>query len=299
MDQPKISIITPSFNQAGFIEDTLESVANQTYSSVEHFVVDGGSEDGTVGILKGYEQQYDLQWSSEPDEGQSDAINKGFERAKGDIVAWLNSDDTYFDVDVLARVAEYFEQHDADVIYGDLVYIDQHSVVTAIDARPDFDPQKLPYRILIGQPATFFRRQVVEEEKLDIELDYSMDYEYWLRLSERFTFLHVDDILAGFRSYPDQKSQDQSAMAAELESILTEYSSELQSGPSVVLDNLSTEVRRLVRGAQLTYQLHRSPPDLAFQGDLAPLPRMLLNLGPGFDDVFKAWHRWRSGGASG
>ncbi|MDX1745971.1 MAG: glycosyltransferase family 2 protein, partial [Halobacteriales archaeon] len=305
MTSPRLSIVTPSYNQAEFIADTLESVRNQVEVDIEHLVLDGGSTDGTRSILEDHEtavenlDSYQLTWTSEPDEGQSEAINKGFERVTGDVVAWLNSDDVYFDVNTLSRVAGYFERYDDDVIYGDLARINRDSVVTAVDPRPRFDRSKLPYRILLGQPATFFRRRVVDAEKLDTELDYGMDYEYWLRLAEQFSFRYVPDLLAGFRSYPTQKSRDQTAMAAELESILTEYADYTRGSGAVIFDNLSAEVRRLVRGVKLTYELHRTPPELAFDGELASLPVMVRNLGPETDDVRKAWRRWRSGGASG
>ena len=304
MPDPHFSIVTPSYNQAEFIGDTLDSVAKQTYSHVEHFVVDGGSTDGTVDILRDHEttsasdDSYSFRWVSEPDEGQSDAINEGFERATGDIVAWLNSDDVYFDPNVLSRVAGYFNRYDADIVYGDLAYLDQYSTVTEIDVRPNFDREKLPYRILIGQPATFFDRGVVEAEQLDTSLDYSMDYEYWLRLAERFDFRHVSDVLAGFRSYETQKSQDQAAMAAELDSILTEYQTG-HGGAGVILDNAETEIKRLGRAVTVTCRMHQNQLELAFDGEFAPLRTMLSNLGPGVDDATKAWRRWRSDGTSG
>lgn len=304
MARPRISIVTPSYNQAEFIGDTLASVSNQDYADVEHLVMDGGSTDGTVELLRDHEaatesdETYDFRWVSEPDEGQSDAINKGFERTNGEYVAWLNSDDVYFDVDVFGRVREHFERTGADVVYGDLAYVDRDATVTEVDVRPDFDAGKLPYRILIGQPATFFRREVVDAETLDTTLDYSMDYEYWLRLAEQFEFSHVPDVLAGFRTYEAQKSQDQTAMAAELEDILTDYPA-ARGGVSVVVDNAVTELRRLARAGRVTYAMHRDPPELAFDGEFAPLGTMLANLGPGVDDVTKAWRRWRSGGASG
>jgi glycosyltransferase involved in cell wall biosynthesis len=299
MDYPSVSVVTPSYNQAEFIRDTLDSIKRQTHPNVEHIVMDGCSTDGTLEILRDYEDTYDLTWDSEPDEGQSDAINKGFERASGDIIAWLNSDDPYFDVEALSRVAEYFERHDADVIYGDLVYVDEASTVTAVDVRPDFDADKLPYRILIGQPATFFRREVVEAEKLDTDLKYSMDYEYWLRLAQQFEFRHVRDVLAGFRTYEAQKSQDQEAMAAELKSILTEYAHQNHVGIGTVLDNAGTELTRYLRALRVTYDLHRNPPEFAFDGELAPLGGMVRAVGPSVEDVSKAWRRWRTGGASG
>lgn len=301
MTNPAISIVTPSYNQADFIRDTLDSVENQTCPDVEHIVMDGGSTDGTLDILREYDEHedYELTWISEADEGQSDAINKGFERASGEIVAWLNSDDVYFDTGVLDRVERHFRNSEADVIYGDQCYIDRESTVTAVDARPDFDADKLPYRILIAQPATFFRRHVVKEERLDTDLEFSMDYEYWLRLSTEYRFEHVPDLFAGFRSYPAQKSQDQEAMAGELQEILTEYAGGDNRSPTDVLENIGTELRRTLRAALVTYRLHRNPPELAFDGELAPLTTMLTNVGPGLGDVSKAWRRWRSKGESG
>lgn len=304
MTRPRISVVTPSYNQAEFIQDTLASVARQDYGDVEHLVMDGGSTDGTVELLREHaeatndDSSYTFRWVSEPDDGQSDAINQGFERTTGESVAWLNSDDVYFDPGVLGRAADQFQRTGADVIYGDLAYIDRKSTIVEVDVRPDFDAGKLPYRILIGQPATFFRREVVDAERLDTSLDYSMDYEYWLRLAERFEFAHVTDVWAGFRSYEAQKSQDQAAMAAELKNILSEYPTD-RDGPSVVVDNAAVELQRLARAVRATYSMHRNPPELAFDGDLAPLGTMLANLGPSTGDVMKAWRRWRSGGTSG
>lgn len=302
MSDTEISIITPSYNQSEFIKDTLDSVRNQTHDSVEHLVFDGGSDDGTVEILQEYEgtggDGYELTWVSDEDDGQSDAINRGFKRAEGDIVAWLNSDDVYFDVNVLTRVADHFGRSEAKVLYGDQCYINQDSTITAVDVRPDFDARKLPYRILISQPATFFQRDVVKSEKLDTKLQYSMDYEYWLRLSETYQFEHVRDVFAGFRSYPEQKSQDQESMATELQAILTEYANNERAEP-VLFENLSVEINRALRAAILTFRLSRNPPQLAFDGGFSPLWMMIKSLGPGQDDVTKAWRRLRSSGASG
>ena len=103
-DLPLVSIVTPSYNQGKFIEDTILSVKNQSYPNIEHIVVDAGSTDGTLKILRKYEKEYNLKWVSEPDEGQSDAVNKGFEMAKGEIVDWINSDDVYFDTMTISYV---------------------------------------------------------------------------------------------------------------------------------------------------------------------------------------------------
>jgi glycosyltransferase involved in cell wall biosynthesis len=299
MTQPLVSIVTPSYNQARFIEDTLDSIKNQTYSNVEHIVMDGGSDDGTVEILEEYEDTYNLQWVSEPDDGQSDAINRGFGRADGDIVAWLNSDDVYFDVGVIRRIVEYFQRYDEDIIYGDLVYISEDSTIEAIDLRPPFDATKLPYRILIGQPATFFRSDVVADEKLRVDLQFSMDYEYWLRLAQKYSFGHVDDVLAGFRAYEAQKSQDREAMAAELREVFGDYEYPDRGTVEMLLDNGRIEAARLARAALVTYELHRELPPLAFDGQLAPLSTMLANLGPDASDAAKVYRRFRSEGETG
>lgn len=301
MDRPLVSIVTPSYNQAQFIKDTLDSVRNQTYDHVEHVVMDGGSDDGTVEILEKYEEydDYDLRWVSESDDGQSDAINRGFKRADGDIVAWLNSDDVYFDVGVLRRVIEYFQRYDEDIIYGDLAYLNKDSTIEAIDVRPSFDATKLPYRILIGQPATFFRDEVVAEEKLRVDLHFSMDYEYWLRLAQNYSFRHVEDVLAGFRAYEAQKSQDRKAMAAELREVFTKYEYPDRETVKTLIENGRVEASRLARAAVVTYDLHRELPPLAFDGRPVPLSTMLANLGPDASDVVKAFRRLRTEGQTG
>ncbi|MCK4733699.1 MAG: glycosyltransferase, partial [Methanophagales archaeon] len=118
-DKTLVSIITPSYNQGRFIEDALLSVKNQDYPNIEHIIVDGGSIDNTLEILRKYENEYNLRWISEPDEGQSGAVNNGFRMAKGEIIGWVNSDDGYFDVSAISSVVKYFDKYKgADVIYG-------------------------------------------------------------------------------------------------------------------------------------------------------------------------------------
>ncbi|AOW80041.1 hypothetical protein HTSR_0855 [Halodesulfurarchaeum formicicum] len=288
--------MTPSYNQADFITDNLESIKRQTHPNVEHLVIDGESTDGTVDILRRYEDKYDLVWRSEPDEGQSDAINKGFELAEGEIVGWLNSDDVYFDTGVLKRVCDHFARTDADIIYGDLAYIDGDSYVTEVDVRPDFDVSKLPYRILIGQPATFFRREVVQDNRLDTTLNFGMDYDFWIRLSRHFEIRHVRDILAGFRVHELQKTEDEAATAEEVEEMLKRHydSTDFERGLSMLADNAWTEADRAFAALVATYKLHRDPPILAFNGEFASFSEMLTNLGPSVRDIQKVLRRsWR------
>ncbi len=212
--EPIVSVVTPSYNQAEYIRDTLKSVQAQSYDRVNHVVVDGESDDGTLDILREYDD--DITWVSEPDEGQSDAINKGFNMTDGDIIGWLNSDDVYFDTEALARVVSYFDRYDADVIYGNIVLLDAESNVKKVHAVPEFDYRKLLRYCFIEQPALFFRSSVLEEERLDTDLAYVMDYEFWLRLARDYEFRHVGDILAGDRNHSQRKIlKDREAMQAE------------------------------------------------------------------------------------
>jgi glycosyltransferase involved in cell wall biosynthesis len=295
MGASTISVITPSYNQSNYLRDNLQSVGCQSHNSVEHLILDGDSDDGTTEIIEEYEKNSDHEvwWRSEPDDGQSAAINEGFDRASGSIVGWLNSDDVYFDTTTLSRVKRWFDRTGADVIYGDLAYVDSRSRVTEVDVRPEFDREKLAYRIVIGQPATFFRREVVKSEQLDVGLNYCMDYEFWIRLSRNYDIRHVRDVLAGFRRHEAQKTDDMSPVNAEVKTMLDRYSDELPEPQRVLLNNASTELQRIVQGGRETVSLHRNEPELAFDGELAPLSQMLLNLGPELGDVRKALRRWR------
>jgi len=213
MIAPKISIVTPSYNQASFIEEALHSVKNQNYPSLEHIVVDGASTDRTVSILQEYSQKPDwqhLRWVSEPDQGQSDALNKGFRMASGEIVGWLNSDDLYrsscFD-----NVAEAFSSHpDVDVLYGDYTWIDEKGQLLQIRREIEFNRFVLLYHRTncVPSPSSFFRRRIFDEGNfIDVTYHYSMDWEFFLRLVHRgYRFRHLAELLADFRWQPDSKS---------------------------------------------------------------------------------------------
>ena len=209
---PRISIITPSFNQADFIETTILSVLGQEYPHLEYIVVDGGSTDGTLDILRKYETQ--LTWSSEEDRGQAHAINKGLARAGGEVVAFLNSDDVYAPGALLAT-GEYFAAHPgAWWLTGKCAIVDDQGceIRKLITAYKHFWLQFRSYGVLqimnfISQPATFWRRSLVEQiGSLNEDLQYTMDYEYWLRIG-RCHRLHVlPQRLAGFRMHALSKS---------------------------------------------------------------------------------------------
>lgn len=208
MSPPLVSIVTPSYNQAQFLEETILSVKGQDYPNLEHIVVDGGSTDGTVEVLSRYENEYNLRWTSEPDEGQSDAINKGFRRARGEIIGWLNSDDTYLP-QAIHKAGACFEAHPGiDWVYGDGYLIDAQSRVLRMwKARP-FSLKALLYvGQFICQPAVFFRRRALEVVgPLDSALHFTMDYDFFIRLGRQCKSVYLPELLATRRLTLDAKS---------------------------------------------------------------------------------------------
>lgn len=209
-----ISVITPSFNQGPFIEKTIQSVLSQPIE-VEYTIFDAGSKDNTLDILKKYETR--LKWVSEPDDGQSDAVNKGIRSTKGDIIAWINSDDIYLD-DILREVRDFFERHPSvGVVYGDAWYIDENDKTLGPYSTEEWDLERLKETCFICQPAAFFRRTAVEQAGLlDATLQYCMDYEFWLRLGLRgIQFVHLPKYLAASRLYPDNKTMKQKTFVLE------------------------------------------------------------------------------------
>jgi hypothetical protein len=202
---PLVSIVTPSYNQGRYIEETIQSVLNQDYPNLEYIVVDGGSSDNTIEILKKYEGR--LTWMSEKDRGQADAINKGFHMAKGEIVAWLNSDDTYLPGAVCKSV-QYLEAHpEVGMLYGEGYHIDEDGEVIERYYTEPFDYHRLSELCFICQPTVFLRAEVVRTiGPLDITLDYCLDYEYWMRIAKRFRIAYLDKYLANSRLYLDTKT---------------------------------------------------------------------------------------------
>lgn len=209
MLRPKstISIVTPSFNQAEFIEETIQSVLHQEYPGVEYIIIDGGSEDGSENIIRKYEDQLTF-WVSEPDAGQTDAINKGLRHATGDIVAYINSDDSYCPGTFL-KIAEYFEQnHDVAMVYGDVLRTDRNG-----EYLTTFRPSKLNFtkwlgdRFHIPQPAVFFRHCILDEiGYFDPRYQLGMDKEYWTRIMLNYRVGYLPEILAKMRIYKEAKS---------------------------------------------------------------------------------------------
>ncbi|MBI5083068.1 MAG: glycosyltransferase [Acidobacteria bacterium] len=207
MRDPLVTIVTPSFNQAEFIEATIESVLAQDYPHIEYIVVDGGSSDGTAAIVAGYAGR--LQWISEPDRGQTHAINKGFQRARGEIVAWLNSDDLLMPGAVSAAVEAFGRSPETGAVYGDGLCIDRHGAVTMpFPATAEFNLWRLAWLCdYILQQATFFRRSAVEQVGwLDESLHWAMDWDILTRLGKRFGLPYLARDLGCLREYGETKT---------------------------------------------------------------------------------------------
>lgn len=212
---PLVSILTPSFEQARWLDDNLRSVEAQTYSSIEHVVMDGGSTDATVDILRGRARE-GLIWASETDKGQSDAINRAFARSSGEIIGWLNSDDAYFSSDVVARVVQVFQDSpEVGVVYGHAALVNAGGKVLHVLWTPPFASALIRAYDLICQPTVFVRRSILgREDFVDPDFDYMMDWELWLHLARRTRFRRVDRILAIDRHHLQRKSYTRPDLAA-------------------------------------------------------------------------------------
>ncbi|GAB4532319.1 MAG: hypothetical protein Fur0018_20880 [Anaerolineales bacterium] len=208
MTEPRISIITPSYNQADFLEATIQSVLTQDYPAVEYLIVDGGSTDGSADIIRRYAAHL-AWWVSEPDQGQADAIRKGLARATGEVLAWLNSDDVYLSAHVLSRVAACFRENpQAAVVTGEGQRIDGRGrPLRDIHIPPAWlHPEALRYRNAVLQPATFIRRGALEQVHLDTSLHYAFDWDLWIQLARQGAWLHVPEAWAGYRWWGENKT---------------------------------------------------------------------------------------------
>jgi glycosyltransferase involved in cell wall biosynthesis len=205
-DTPFVSIVTPSFNQGRFLDDCIASVQRQTYREVEHVIADGGSTDETLDVL-GRAPPH-VRWTSEPDRGQADAINKAYAQASGDIVGWLNSDDAYFDRRAIAGAVDVFARRpEVDLVYGHAALVGADNEVLQLLWAPRFSARLFRYANFIVQPTAFVRRSALGETLVDESFDFVVDRELWLRLlHEGRRFERLDLVVAIDRHHGTRKS---------------------------------------------------------------------------------------------
>lgn len=204
----RVSIVTPSFNQAPFLEATIQSVLGQRGVEIEYLLVDGGSTDGSLDIIRRYADRL-AWWTSEPDRGQTDALNKGFARATGSILAWLNSDDTY-EPGAVAEAAAFLDAHpEVGMVYGDANFIDEAGqVIGRFNARQTDYTRLMRGAVYVPQQAAFFRAELWRQvAPLDPDFYFAMDYDLWVRLAKISRLQYLPGRLwANFRLHGSAKS---------------------------------------------------------------------------------------------
>lgn len=211
-DQPLVSVVTPSYNQAPFLEETIASVLDQEYRRIEYIIIDGGSTDGSQDIIRHHAHQL-AHWKSESDLGQTDAINKGFALASGSILAWLNSDDTYNPSAVSEAVAYLQDNPEVGMVYGNAYYIDERGNQVGRYPAKATDYKGLRRGVnTVCQQSMFFRASLWREVgPLDPSFFYAMDYDLWVRIARIAPIAFHDQYWSNFRLHSDSKSMTAAA----------------------------------------------------------------------------------------
>lgn len=201
---PRLTIVTPSYNQGKFLEATIRSVLLQGYPNLEYIIIDGGSTDNSVETIKKYEN-YLFYWHSKADKGQADAINQGLETSTGEIIGWINSDDVYVQ-GTFYKIVKAFHYHpDYIVVHGNRILINKKGDVTGLIALPPFEPKTLIYNVC-SETAFWQRSAMKQAGLLKSELQFAIDLEFFGRLYQYGKFLKLNDYLGYFRCYPETKS---------------------------------------------------------------------------------------------
>ena len=272
---PLVSIVTPSYNQAIYLEDTLRSVLNQDYPRIEYIVIDGGSTDGSQEIIQRYADRL-AYWTSEPDSGQADAINKGLRRTTGEIVAWLNSDDMYMADAVQEAVEALDASPEAGMVYADGLMVDAGGCLLDPHRYRTYDVLDLLCFEVLLQPTVFMRRKALEEAGyLGEDYHLVLDHELWIRIASRHPIAHVSSFWAVERTHADAKTVAQAAgWVTEAERFLARAEASEDLGPIIkshrrrVLGSLDTfAARRLIDArryreavGRMTKAFYRYPP---------------------------------------
>ncbi len=259
---PKITVVTPSFNQARFLERTILSVLGQRYPRLEYIIVDGGSSDGSVAVIERFSNRL-ASWISEPDRGQADAINKGFDRSTGEVLAWLNSDDTYTPGALLAVGRAFASDPEMDVLHGNVHVIDAEDRRLATNKSVPFraracllEAQTLP------QSSTFWRRDLFfRAGKLNPDLHYVLDPDLWLRFAGLGArFVRTRAVLSNYRDHPFERKCAGSYTRVPIAQWAREWRALQARGLSVTPGTMRY---RVLRGLDLAWRLGR----LVLQGD--------------------------------
>ena len=238
LQYPLVSIVTPTYNQSAFLRETIESVLAQDYPYIEHIVIDDGSTDDTPRVLSEYTGKVD--WERQPNMGQTPTINKGWQRSKGEIVTWLNSDDTLLPSSVGTAVEYLQRRPEVGIVFGDTLFTEPSGApIERSKAREDFDYTRFVVECEnpIAQPSAFIRRTVVDDVGLlDPHYYYFMDWDYWLRAGARHTIQYTPELFSTYRLHPESKTVAQAAKAApELEGMYDKY---------FKLDSVPDEIRK-------------------------------------------------------
>jgi glycosyltransferase involved in cell wall biosynthesis len=206
-----VSIVTPSYNQAPYLEQTIQSVLEQDYPRIEYIVIDGGSTDNSVEIIKKYADRL-VYWTSEKDSGQAEAINKGFAHATGEIVAWLNSDD-YYMLNTVSVAVRCFEQNpDVTMVYGNMLAVDGDGQTLNVLKYKQLSLEDLLCFQIIGQPSVFFRRSALEKVgTLEPTFHFMLDHHLWIRLAQQGRILHVPQVWSAARYHAEAKNRARAA----------------------------------------------------------------------------------------
>jgi len=207
-EPPTVAVVTPSYEMAGFLAETIDSVLAQDWPHVDYLVMDGGSRDGTRELLESYGER--IRWVSEPDGGQADAVNRGFERTDGAAFTFLNADDVYRPGALRRAVEGLASNPGAGAVYGDADYVDERGETVRPYPVRDFDRERLMHECFVCQPAAFVRRDAWRDcGGLDSSLHYALDYDLWIRLSERMPLVRIPGTLATSRMHRDNKTLGQ------------------------------------------------------------------------------------------
>lgn len=257
-----VSIITPSFNQASYLEQTILSVLNQDHPRIEYIVVDGASTDNSVDIIKKYKDKL-AYWISEKDNGQADAINKGFAIATGEVIAWLNSDDYYFAGTVSAAVKIFEENPDVVLVYGNMLAVDEHGKTFNTLNYEQLTLEDLLCLQIIGQPAVFMRRSALQKTGgLDPAFHYLLDHYLWIRLAQQGKILHVNQLWAAARYHAEAKNRAKAAeFGREAFRILDNIKGEDDLAP--IFEKISRRARASAHRVDARYLLDGSQPAAA------------------------------------